>query len=43
MESLQKHNSIEAERLSQLHMENTVINILKNVAKGENENKTRQS
>lgn len=33
MESLQKHNSIEAERLSQLHMENTIINILKNVAK----------
>jgi DNA-binding GntR family transcriptional regulator len=33
MESLQKHNSIEAERLSQLHMENTIINILKNVVK----------
>jgi len=38
MESLQKHNSIEAERLSQLHMENTIINILKNVAK-EKDNK----
>jgi len=43
MESLQKHNSEEADKLSQIHMENTVINILKNVAKGENENKTRQS
>ena len=35
MESLKKHNSEEADRLSQVHMENTVINILKNVAKGE--------
>ena len=43
MESLQKHNSEEADKLSQIHMENTVINILKNVAKEENENKTRQS
>ena len=43
MESLKKHNSAEADRLSQIHMENTVINILKNVAKEENENKTRQS
>jgi len=43
MESLQKHNSEEADRLSQIHMENTVINILQNVAKGENENKTKQS
>jgi len=43
MESLKKHNSEEADRLSQIHMENTVINILKNVAKEENENKTRQS
>lgn len=33
MESLKKHNSEEADRLSQIHMENTVINILKNVAK----------
>jgi len=41
MESLKKHNSAEADRLSQIHMENTVINILKNVAK--EENKTRQS
>ena len=30
MESLKKHNSAEADRLSQIHMENTVINILKN-------------
>ena len=41
MESLKKHNSKEADKLSQIHMENTVINILKNVAKEENENKTR--
>ena len=41
MESLKKHNSEDADRLSQIHMENTVINILKNVAKEENENKTR--
>jgi len=33
MESLKKHDSAEADRLSQIHMENTVINILKNVAK----------
>jgi len=33
MESLQKHNSTEADRLSQIHMENTVINILENVVK----------
>jgi DNA-binding GntR family transcriptional regulator len=33
MESLQKHNSEEADKLSQIHMENTIINILKNVAK----------
>jgi len=43
MESLKKRNSEDGDRLSQIHMENTVINILKNVAKGENENKTRQS
>jgi hypothetical protein len=35
MESLKKHNSEETDRLSQIHMENTVINILKNVIKGE--------
>ncbi len=33
MESLKKHNSEDADRLSQIHMENTLINILKNVAK----------
>ncbi len=38
MESLKKHNSEDADRLSQIHMENTVTNILKNVAKGENKN-----
>jgi len=38
MESLKKHNSAEADRLSQVHMGNTVINILKNVAKGKNKN-----
>jgi len=44
MESLKKHNSEEADKLSQIHMENTIINILKNVVvKGENENKARQS
>jgi len=43
MGSLKKHNSEEADKLSQIHMENTIINILKNVAKEENENKTRQS
>ena len=43
MEALKKHDSAEADRLSQIHMENTVINILKNVTKEENENKTRQS
>lgn len=32
MESLKKHNSEEADRLSRLHMENTIINILRNVA-----------
>ena len=35
MESLREHDSAEADRLSQIHMENTVINILKNVVKGE--------
>jgi len=38
MESLKKHNSEDADRLSQIHMENTVINILQNVANGENRN-----
>jgi len=38
MESLKKHNSEDADRLSQIDMENTVINILKKVAKGENRN-----
>jgi len=33
MESLREHDSAEADRLSQAHMENTIINILKNVAK----------
>jgi len=31
MESLKKHNSEEANRLSKIHMENTIINILRNV------------
>jgi len=31
MESLKKHDSEEANKLSQIHMENTIINILKNV------------
>ena len=36
MESLKKRNSEDGDRLSQIHMENTVINILKNVVvKGE--------
>lgn len=33
MKSLREHDSAEADRLSQIHMENTVINILKNVVK----------
>jgi len=36
MGSLKKHNSEEADKLSQVHMENVAV-------KGENENKTRQS
>jgi len=32
MESLKKHDSVEADRLSKLHMEKTIINILRNVA-----------
>jgi len=39
MESLKKHNSEEADRLSQVHMENTVINILKNVVKEKDRDK----
>ena len=39
MESLKKHNSEDADRLSQIHMENTVINILKNVAKEKDRDK----
>jgi hypothetical protein len=39
MESLKKHNSAEADRLSQVHMENTVINILKNVVKEKDRDK----
>ena len=31
MESLKEHNSAEADKLSRLHMENTIINILRNV------------
>ena len=34
MGSLKKHNSEEADKLSQIHMENTIINILRNVVKG---------
>jgi len=34
MESLKKHNLADADRLNQVHMKNTVINIMKNVAKG---------
>jgi DNA-binding GntR family transcriptional regulator len=39
MESLKKHNSEEADRLSQIHMENTVINILKNIVKEKDRDK----
>ncbi len=39
MESLKKHNSEEADRLSKIHMENTVINILKNVVKEKDRDK----
>ena len=31
MESIKKHNSEEADRLSKIHMDNTIINVLKNV------------
>ena len=43
MESLKKHNSAEADRLSQVHMENTVINILKNVAKEKDRDKNEEN
>ena len=43
MEFLQKHNSIGAERLSQLHMENTIINILKNVVVVKEEDKNKDA
>jgi len=43
MESLKKHNSEEADRLSQIHMENTLINIFKNVIKKENKNETARN
>ena len=39
MESLKKHNSEDADRLSQIHMENTVINILENVVKEKDRDK----
>lgn len=39
MESLKKHNSEDADRLSQIHMENTLINILKNVVKEKDRDK----
>ena len=39
MESLKKHDSENADRLSQVHMENTIINILKNIVKEEDRDK----
>jgi len=39
MESLKKHNSAKADRLSQIHMTNTLINILENVAKEKDRDK----
>ncbi|MBA7522375.1 HTH-type transcriptional repressor RspR [subsurface metagenome] len=39
MKSLKKHDSVEADRLKQIHMENTVINILKNVVKEKDRDK----
>jgi len=39
MESLKKHDSKNADRLSQVHMENTIINILKNIVKEEDRDK----
>jgi DNA-binding GntR family transcriptional regulator len=39
MESLREHDSAEADRLSQVHMENTVKNILKNVVKEKDRDK----
>jgi len=39
MESLSEHDSAGADRLSQIHMENTITNILKNVVKEKNRDK----
>ena len=39
MEALKKHDSAEADKLSQIHMENTIINILKNVVKEKDRDK----
>jgi len=39
MESLKKHNSEDANRLSQVHMKNTIINILNNVVKEKDRDK----
>ena len=39
IESLKKHNSADADRLSKIHMENTILNILKNVAKEKDRDK----
>ena len=39
MEALKKHDSVEADRLSQVHMENTIINILKKVVKEKDRDK----
>jgi len=39
MESLREHDSAEADRLCQIHMENTITNILKNVAREKDRDK----
>ena len=39
MEALKKHDSVEADRLSQVHMENTIINILKKAVKEKDRDK----
>ena len=39
MEALKKRDSVEADRLSQVHMENTIINILKKVVKEKDRDK----
>jgi len=39
IESLKKHDSEEADRLSKIHVENTVVNILRNVAKEKDSDK----